>query len=154
MTHLTKVALSILSAISLAACNGEPDPTATADHGGVDHAEMDHSEMDPKSMGPAGPMEGEGKSNMGQTTGTLVSVSPDGQSATIQHEAIDGVGMGAMTMGFEITSRVDLSAFTAGDPVSFRVKRGLDGSYRITAICNTDTDGENCLPAQMDHAER
>jgi len=130
MSHLTKLALAALLAVSLSACNG--------DHTAADHAAMDHSQDE---IG-----------DIGQTTGTLVSVSPDGQSATIKHEAIDGVGMGAMTMGFEIASSVDLSAFAANDPVSFIVKRGSEGGYRITAICNTETDGADCLSALVDHA--
>ena len=60
--------------------------------------------------------------------------------------------MGAMTMGFGITSAVDLSGFAKDDKVSFMVKKGRDGSYRITAICNTDTDGKDCLGAKMDHS--
>ncbi|MGJ8559185.1 MAG: copper-binding protein [Litorimonas sp.] len=145
MKHLTKITLSALAAISLVACSADTDPAAMEKQ---DPAEMDHSQMDPD-----GDMNVAAKGDTGHTTGTLVSVSPDGQSATIKHEAIDGVGMGAMTMGFEITSSVDLTAYTASDPVSFMVKRGRDGSYRITAICNTETDGKDCLSAQMEHAE-
>ena len=88
----------------------------------------------------------------GHTTGIIISVSPDGKEATIDHQEIEGVGMGAMTMGFGITSAVDLSGFAEDDNVSFMVKKGRDGSYRITAICNTDTDGKDCLDAKMDHS--
>jgi len=88
----------------------------------------------------------------GHTTGVIFSISPDGTEATIDHQAIDGVGMGEMTMGFGITSTVDLSGFAKDDKVSFMVKKGRDGSYRITAICNTDTDGTDCLDAKMDHS--
>lgn len=103
---------------------------------------MDHSQMDDaKTMG-----------DTGHTTGVVVSISPDGSEATIDHKAIDGVGMGAMTMGFGITSTVDLSGLAKDDNVSFMVKKGRDGSYRITAICNTDTDGKDCLDVKMDHS--
>jgi len=151
MTHLTKITLSTLLAISLSACSGDSNPATTTDHNSQDHAEMDQVEMDHGGMDHAADMEGSAMSDTGHTTGKLVSVSPDGQSATIKHEAIDGVGMGAMTMGFGITSGVDLSAFSPEDPVSFMVKRGRDGSYRITAICNTATDGDDCLSSQMGH---
>ena len=60
--------------------------------------------------------------------------------------------MGAMTMGFEILSGVDLSDYERGDNVSFMVKKGRDGSYRITVICNTDTEGADCLMSKMDHS--
>lgn len=133
MKHLTQLTLTALAAISLSACGGSGD---------MDHSKMDHSTMDDaKTMG-----------DTGHTTGVVVSISPDGSEATIDHKAIDGVGMGAMTMGFAITSTADLSGYEKDDNVSFMVKKGRDGSYRITAICNTDTDGKDCLDAKMDHS--
>ena len=137
MKHLTQLTLTALAAFSLSACGG-----GEMDHSKMDDAKMDHSKMDQmKSMG-----------DTGHTTGIIVSVSPDGKEATIDHQEIEGVGMGAMTMGFGITSAVDLSGFAKNDKVSFMVKKGRDGSYRITAICNTDTDGKDCLGAKMDHS--
>lgn len=126
MKYLTQFTLTALVAISLSACGGSGD--------------MDQSK-DAKVMG-----------DTGHTTGKILSISPDGTEATIDHQEIKGVGMGAMTMGFGITSAVDLSGFAKDDNVSFGVKRGRDGSYRITAICNTDTDGKDCLDAKMDHS--
>lgn len=143
MTHLTKITLSALLAINLSACGGDVESVSEPD--GQNQAVMDNANLDHASMDHSGGMDGKPEGDTGHTTGMLVSVSPDGQSATIKHEAIDGVGMGAMTMGFDITSSVDLSAFSPDDPVSFMVKRGRDGSYRITAICNTATDGDDCL---------
>ena len=137
MKHLTQLTFTSLAALSLSACGG-----GEMDHSKMDDAKMDHSKMDQmKSMG-----------DTGHTTGIIVSVSPDGKEATIDHQEIEGVGMGAMTMGFGITSAVDLSGFAKDDKVSFMVKKGRDGSYRITAICNTDTDGKDCLDAKMDHS--
>ena len=137
MKHLTQLTFTALAALSLSACGG-----GEMDHSKMDDATMDHSKMDQmKSMG-----------DTGHTTGVIFSISPDGKEATIDHQEIEGVGMGAMTMGFGITSAVDLSGFAKDDKVSFMVKRGRDGSYRITAICNTDTDGKDCLDAKMDHS--
>ena len=147
MKHLTQLTLTALAALSLSACGGgEMDHSkmddAKMDHSTMDHSTMDHSKMDQmKSMG-----------DTGHTTGIIVSVSPDGKEATIDNQEIEGVGMSAMTMGFGITSAVDLSGFAKGDKVSFMVKKGRDGSYRITAICNTVTDGKDCLDAKMDHS--
>ena len=147
MKHLTQLTRTALAALSLSACGGgEMDHSkmddAKMDHSTMDHSTMDHSKMDQmKSMG-----------DTGHTTGIIVSVSPDGKEATIDHQEIEGVGMSAMTMGFGITSAVDLSGFAKGDKVSFMVKKGRDGSYRITAICNTVTDGKDCLDAKMDHS--
>ena len=138
MKHLTQLTLMALAAISLTACGGS---------GEMDHSKMDDSKMDHSKMDDAKPM-----GDTGHTTGVIFSISPDGTEATIDHQAIEGVGMGAMTMGFGITSAVDLSVFAKDDNVSFMVKRGRDGSYRITAICNTDTDGKDCLDAKMEHS--
>jgi Cu(I)/Ag(I) efflux system protein CusF len=143
MKHRTQLTLTALAAISLSACGGSGD----MDHSQMDDAAMDHSTMDHSQMDAAKPM-----GDTGHTTGVIVSISPDGEEATIDHQAIEGVGMGAMTMGFGITSMVDLSGFTKDDPVSFTVKKGRDGSYRITAICNTETDGKDCLDAKIDHS--
>jgi Cu/Ag efflux protein CusF len=153
MKHLTQLTLTALAALSLSACGGGEMDHSKMDDAKMDHSTMDHSKMDQmKSMG-----------DTGHTTGIIVSVSPDGKEATIDHQEIEGVGMSAMTMGFGITSAVDLSGFgitsavdlsgfAKGDKVSFMVKKGRDGSYRITAICNTVTDGKDCLDAKMDHS--
>lgn len=145
MTHLFKIALSTVAIIGLSACSSET-PTPAVPEGVVSTAmtdmEMDHG---------AGAMDAK-TGDTGQTTGTLVSISPDGQSATITHEAIAGVGMNAMTMGFDIPTSVDLSDYAAGDPISFKVKRGEAGRYSITAICNTQDDGDDCLAKTMDHS--
>ena len=142
MKHLTQLTFTTLTAFSLSACGG-----GEMDHSKMDDAKMDHSTMDHSKMGEAKPM-----GDTGHTTGIIISVSPDGKEATIDHQEIEGVGMGAMTMGFGITSAVDLSGFAEDNKVSFMVKKGRDGSYRITAICNTDTDGKDCLDAKMDHS--
>lgn len=135
MKHAMKMTLTALAALSLTACGAE-----TSDE--MDQSTMDHSTMEKGTV--AG--------DTGHTKGVIFSISPDGQEATIDHQEIEGVGMGAMTMGFGITSAVDLSGYAKGDNVSFMVKKGRDGSYRITAICNTDTDGDDCLDAKMDHS--
>ncbi|WP_017930864.1 copper-binding protein [Robiginitomaculum antarcticum] len=139
MKQLTKITITALAAFSLTAC-GE-DTTNTGNHAEIDETPMHSTTMgDDKMMG-----------DTGHTTGVIVSISPDGKEATIDHQDIDGVGMSAMTMGFGITSTVDLSSYAKGDSVSFMVKRGRDNSYRITAICNTANDGQDCLDTHMDH---
>lgn len=150
MTHLAKLTLMAFTALSLTACSSESN--VETDHSQMDHAEMDQATMTADEMDHSTMHEGEMMGETGHTTGVIVSVSPDGSEATINHQEIEGVGMGAMTMGFGITSTVDLSGFSKDDTVSFMVKKGRDGSYRITAICNTDTDGKDCLDAKMDHS--
>ena len=143
MKHLTQLTLTALAAISLPACGGSGDMDhSTMDDSKMDHSTMDHSQMDDtKTMG-----------DIGHTTGVVVSISPDGSEATIDHKAINGVGMGAMTMEFTVMSSIDVSPYAADQNVSFMVKKGRDGSYRITAMCNTDAEGADCLKAMMDHS--
>lgn len=150
MTQLAKLTFMAFTAFSLTACSGENK--AETDHSPMDHTEMDQTTMNADDMDHSTMLEGEMMGDTGHTTGVIVSISPDGAEATINHQEIEGVGMGAMTMGFGITSTVDLSGYTKDDPVSFMVKKGRDGSYRITAICNMDTDGKDCLDAKMDHS--
>ena len=144
MKIITQITSCAILAFSLAACSGgqESAETGSAAPSEMDHASMDHSGMSEGTM----------SGDTGHTTGVIISISEDGQQATIDHGDIEGVGMGAMTMGFGILSRVDLANYEAGDNVSFMVKKGRDGSYRIAAICNMDTEGADCLDAQMDHS--
>lgn len=111
-----------------------------SEHGDMDHSKMNHSKENQKIS--AG--------STGHTTGQILSISSDGQQVTIDHGEIEGIGMGAMTMGFTVMSDVDLTRFAARDKVAFWVKKGRDGSYRITAMCNTVSDGTDCLNGIMD----
>lgn len=144
MKHLILITASAL-ALTLAACGGAEDKapaTTTAADAPMDMASgdmMDHSGHDM------------GDGTIGHGTGVIKSLGGQGDFLTIDHGPIDGIGMGAMTMGFDIMGDVDLSSFTDGDQVAFMVKKGRDNSYRITAICNTGTDGEDCLDGMMDH---
>jgi Cu/Ag efflux protein CusF len=115
----------------------------TMNHDDMDHTNMDHGDMNHSEMGKG----------TGHTKGVIVSISLDGKEATINHQAIDGVGMGAMTMGFGILSTVDLSPYSQGNNVSFMVKKGRDNSYRITAICDTDKSGKDCLASIIQHSD-
>ena len=127
----TRNAIATLSAAFLmAACGNAEQPEA------MDHSSMDHSDMD---------MASSASGDTGMTTGTIRSVGENGDFLTVAHERIEGVGMDAMTMGFDIMSSVDLSGYEAGDRVAFAVKRGRDGSYRITAICETTGTDMSCL---------
>ncbi|NNU17047.1 copper-binding protein [Parvularcula sp. ZS-1/3] len=85
----------------------------------------------------------------GHAAGTIVSVA-EGELG-IDHGPIDGIGMDAMTMLFGTMGDVDATAFEEGDEVSFMVKRGRDGSYRIMAICDTGEAGTDCLDGMMQH---
>ncbi|KCZ87968.1 copper-binding protein [Hyphomonas johnsonii] len=141
MKTLTLLTASLF-VVSLAACGQEaPAETGSAKM----HMEMtgsdtmDHSAHDmPDQI-------------MGHGTGIVKSRGSNGDFLTIDHGPIDGIGMGAMTMGFETMGSVDVSAFAEGDPVAFMVKKGRDNSYRITNICNTQVEGTDCLASMLDH---
>ncbi|MAI91763.1 MAG: hypothetical protein CBB65_15105 [Hyphomonadaceae bacterium TMED5] len=107
------------------------------DHGGMDHGD---GSMDRTMEGVA------------HSTGTVRSVGNQGDFLTIEHGPFTGgFEMGAMTMGFETLGGVDLSGISEGDEVAFMVKQGRDNSFRITAVCNTATNGADCLDGMMDH---
>lgn len=151
MKPLNAIAASLLT-LGLAACGGAedaatPEPNTTEASGDMaDQDGMDHSEHEMTSDG-VGEAEG-----VGHAVGTIRSVGSQGDFVTIEHGAFDGgIEMGAMTMGFDIMGEVDLSNFAEGDEVAFMVKQGRDGSYRIAAICNTGTDGADCLDGMMNH---
>lgn len=127
------LSIALMLALTLTACGNSGSPDAMND---MDHSTMDHSGMD---------MSSSASGDTGMTTGTIRSVGENGDFLTIAHERIEGVGMDAMTMGFDIMSSVDLSDYEAGDRVAFTVKKGRDGSYRITAICETTGTDMSCL---------
>lgn len=145
MTHKL---LALSAALILAGCGAtdtaHSDDTHMADaHSDMDHGSMDHTDHDMAKPDTAETMSGPG--DTGETTGVIRSIGETGDFLTLSHEAIDGVGMGAMTMGFATLSDVDLSEYQVGDRVAFSVKRGRDGSYRITAICKTEGSDRSCL---------
>ena len=93
---------------------------------------------------------GAADSRIAHGTGVIQAIHSENRSLTIDHEPIDEIGMGAMTMGFGVVGAVDLSGLSEGDPVAFQLKRGRDNSYRVTAICNRDTHGPDCLAGSSD----
>lgn len=114
------------------------------DHSGHNMSNSDAAEsMDDKN----GMAEG-----IGHATGAVRSVDGEDGFLTIQHGPFSGgIDMGAMTMGFDIMGDVDLAGFKEGDNIAFMVKQGLDDGLRVMQICNTDTNGADCLKDTMKH---
>ena len=135
-----------LAALGLAACGNpqevRPAETMTAEAPMEMAGETAPTEMASSDMSGA-------SERIGRATGTIKSVAGQSDFLTIDHGPIDGVGMGAMTMGFDIAGDVDLTGFSEGDTVAFEVKQGRDGSYRIMSICNTGTEGADCLDTEF-----
>ncbi len=150
MKHLHFFAIGAVALVT-AACGGaeesapaeKPEAAPAPEMADETHdaTAMDHSGHDMSAAGTA--MGGD----VGHGVGVIRSIGDDGYSLAIDHGPIEGIGMGAMTMGFEIMGDIDLSGFAEGDNVAFMVKRGRDNSYRITAMCNTETNGADCLDA-------
>ena len=135
--------LTSVLAIAVAACGVEQDNTPDAGPASEARTEMASGGMDD----PAHDMDG---GDVGRSTGVIRSVGDQGDVVVIDHGPIDGVGMDAMSMDFGIMGDVVLSGFTEGDQVAFAVRRGRDDSYRVVAICNTVTDGADCLDGLVD----
>lgn len=132
---LKTLPLALIATVGLVAC-GDSETSSASPSGTMTDAPMDHMGHD---------MSGD----TGHAKGTIVSVA-EGELG-IDHGPIDGIGMDAMTMLFGTMGDVEATAFEEGDEVSFMVKRGRDGSYRIMAICDTNTDGADCLDGMMNH---
>ena len=142
-----------LFVFGLAACgDDEPASTAPAETGDM----MASEEMMPmdEGMEDAGMHGMDQMGGIGRASGVIRSVDSEAGFVTINHGPFEGdIQMGAMTRGFDTMGDADLSALAAGDEVSFMVKQGRDGSYRVMAICNTGTEGADCLDGMMDHGE-
>jgi Cu(I)/Ag(I) efflux system periplasmic protein CusF len=123
-------------ALLLTACGDSPPPAQDAS------TSMDASQ---DSMAEDATQEPELNGGVGQATGTIESIGADRKFVTIDHGPFDGIDMGAMTMGFEVMGDTELTGFSEGDQVSFEVKRGRDGSYRVIKICAVDASGADCL---------
>lgn len=138
-----KLMPSILSAGLLAATATACDKASAPSEGppASETMPMGEAENQPMLGHDADIMDGD----TGHAKGTIVSISPDGGSVTIDHGPFEGIGMGAMTMNFALMGDADLTGFSEGDQVSFEVKRGRDGSYRIMEICDVDENGTDCL---------
>ena len=136
-----------LFALGLAACGGTNDaaPIETVD------AETPIDAAGPNIVNHGDHNSAAVSDGIGHGTGIIRSVGSQADFLTIEHGPLEGIDMGAMTMGFDIIGDVDLSGFSEGDQVAFMVKQGRDGSYRIVTLCNTVSDGDDCLDALMDH---
>lgn len=138
------------TALTLAACGDAEQP-----------AQMDHSDHDMSAMS-GGDAPGGGKpkggldykkmfgpdykrGDVGHSFGTVVSVAPDADYITLDHGKIHGIGMGAMTMGFDVLKDADVTDLQKGTKVEFLVKKGLDGSYRVFSICDMAGQDKSCL---------
>ncbi len=122
--------------VAAAAETTAAEPTTMAHHGHAGH------EMADKKVG-----------DMDHGAGKVVEVDAAGRRIKLDHGALPGIGMDAMTMFFGVAGDVDVESFAPGDDVRFMVKKGRDGSFRIMAMCGAAADGDDCLSAHMDHSD-
>ena len=80
-----------------------------------------------------------------RSTGTVMSVTPDGRFVTMDHDPLPAIGMGAMRMGLDVGNGVDVSDLREGDRVEFSIEAGESIGIRITDICVPAREGEDCL---------
>jgi len=147
MKLLNLIAASLV-ALSLAACGNAGDTSPVSD----DTAGMPMDMAHDKAMDHGDDDAGNG---IGHATGTIRSIGGQGDFLTIEHGEFEGdIQMGAMTMGFDIMSDIDLSGFAEGDEVAFMVKQGRDGSYRVVAICNAVREAPDCLASKSTSHDR
>lgn len=150
----TTYTLLAATALMLAAC-GEAEQTAEMDHSGHDMTAAASGDkaaagkpkggLDYKKM--FGPDYKRG--DVGHSFGTVMSVAPGADYITLDHGKIHGIGMGAMTMGFDVLKEADVSGLEKGTKVEFLVKKGLDGTYRVFAICDMGGSDSSCLEGTL-----
>jgi len=138
--------IAVAIAFGLAACGGAGE-TASHDHSG--HHDAHHGAKG-ESSAPSKDMKalfGDDyqPGDIGHAFGEIVSIAPDGPFLTIDHGPIHGIGMGAMTMEFDVLSDVDVSGIDAGDKVEFLVKKSDAGTYDVMAICDLQSEEAKCL---------
>ncbi len=138
MKSFVPLLASTVLAVATAAC--EPADT----QGSQPETQTMPMDMDDAAQMPAHSPRGMNQ-DIGRAMGNIVSIDSDGGSVTIDHGPFEGIGMGAMTMNFALMGEADLVGFSEGDRVSFEVKRGRDGSYRIMNICNADESDTDCF---------
>lgn len=83
----------------------------------------------------------------------VLAVAEDGREITLDHGPLDAIGMGAMTMAFDVAADTDVTVFGRGDLLEIRVKQHRNYTYELVAACRLAAAGEelsagkdqNCL---------
>lgn len=67
-------------------------------------------------------------------TGTINAVSQDTRTLTIDHDPVEAWDWPAMTMDFNVSSKIDMNTLAAGQSVHFEVTRHSDSTLTITRV--------------------
>ena len=93
-----------------------------------------------------------------ETRAELLAMASDGSEVTVDHGPLHAIGMGSMTMAFDVADGVSLPVFPAGTKLEIRIRQNRDYTYELVAACETadsgaqsvaDNDpesGASCLP--------
>ena len=87
----------------------------------------------------------------GQGLGTVLGLSRDGRSVLLDHGPIDGIGMGAMTMQFDVAQDVATTELRVGADVAFIVRQTPEGGFEIMQLCAVADGQDDCLEAEQGH---
>ena len=71
------------------------------------------------------------------TTGVVRKLDVDHQKITLKHEALDNLGMPAMTMVFRLGKLSLADKLTVGDRVMFRAEQ-INGNFVVTELTKQD----------------
>lgn len=142
MTHTSRLVLPFaLLAGVLSACADDAPVTDATDTAMMDmtagdsHSGHDMDEVMAKAEDPV----------ITLATGRFMSVAANGTYATLDHDPIPAINMGAMRMGFDVDPTLDLSAYEEGDALLFRLVTSEETGFLITEVCRPATDGAACL---------
>jgi len=141
-----KLAL-IASATALAAACSSPEeemsgahadtaqmPHNDADHGAMDDSAMDRGAVDADAMNHGDMNPGAMAAAEATAPGVLNAIDVENGAVNLTHPPMPEIGWPEMAMDLPVTRAVDLSQFSAGDRVTFTVRRGRDDQFRIVAM--------------------
>ena len=74
---------------------------------------------------------------MAMTAGVVKKLDVEQQKITLKHEALDNLGMSAMTMVFRLGKMSLADKLTVGDRVRFRAEQ-INGNFVVTALTKQD----------------
>lgn len=82
---------------------------------------------------PAQPADGAEVAPAALSHGTVLKIDTEAGKITIQHEAIDSLGMPGMTMVYRAAHAGLLEQAKVGQPIGFRAER-IDGAFVVTRL--------------------
>ena len=98
-------------------------------HDGTGHAAMGADDMDQTEMNPGAMAAAEATA-----LGVLNAIDVENGVVNLTHPPMPEVGWPEMAMDLPVTRTVNLTQFSAGDRVTFTVRRGRDDQFRIVAM--------------------